>query len=94
MLYGSMFALGYAIPLLVIIVLCGAAFVCWLRPVNNAAVRVSTTTSISISQTAAETTGNNGRHATRVVVVVVVAFALLQLPIHVQYRDQSIPRYQ
>lgn len=72
---GLTFGLGYAIPLIIMVVLLGVALMYWLRRHN-----VPLTTAVVSAQT---TTVSTRPGATRIVVAVVVVFAILQLPLKV-----------
>jgi len=84
-----MFALSYAIPLIIVGVLLGVTLLHWLCSRN---VSPQSATSAAAASAADSSTspaaGNVGRHATRVVVVVVVVFAILELPLQVGLRCQ------
>ena len=83
-----MFALSYAIPLIIVGVLLGVTLLHWLCSRN---VSPQSATSAAAASAADSSTspaaGNVGRHATRVVVVVVVVFAILELPLQVGLPD-------
>jgi len=77
------FVFGYAVPLVIVGVLLGVTLMFWLSRPGNVPLFATSSAVVDATQTAAVGTGIPGRHATPIVVAVVVVFAILQLPLQV-----------